>query len=154
MQDEQALQAFRRARWSVELVRGLRIVLLSGLMMGWVGVVWAVQKETSAEKAEHLREQANPQLFNDWVFDTDQIGAVPQGFSAVVTGGHNGEAWKVETQATAPSLPNVLLGTSGCAACNEILIAQGFQYEYPDLVVRIHQGVGAMSGQVGVVFGM
>jgi hypothetical protein len=60
----------------------------------------------------------------------------------------------VEAQSSVPSAPNVLLGTSGCDGCHEILVAQGFQYEYPELVVRIQQGTGHAGGQVGVVFGM
>ena len=52
-----------------------------------------------------------------------------------------------------PLLPTLCSGCR-CATCVELLVAQGFQYEYPDLVIRIHQGAGATSGQVGVVFGM
>jgi hypothetical protein len=129
-------------------------MMLAGLLAGGAEMARAVQKETSAEKAEHLRQQASPNLFNDWTFDKDQIGAVPRGFTAVAAGDQGRGVWKVEAQQAAPSSPNVLFGTSGCAACVELLVAQGFEYEYPDLVVRIHQGTVAASGQVGVVFGM
>ena len=40
------------------------VVLVIGLSMYGSGKAWAVSKETSAEKAEHLRQQANPELFN------------------------------------------------------------------------------------------
>jgi hypothetical protein len=115
---------------------------------------WAIQKETSAEKAEHLRQQANPQLFNDWTFDKDQAGELPRGFTRLTIGGQSGGSWKIEAQPASPSAPNVVLGMSPCATCVEILVAQGFQYEYPDLVIRIHQEAGAAPGQVGIVFGL
>ncbi len=130
------------------------VAALAGLLVGGAGETWAVQKETSAEKAEHLRQQANPELFNDWTFDKDQVGEVPKGFTVLATEGQSAGAWKIETQPTPPSSPNVVLGVSRCATCVQLLVAQGFQYEYPDLVIRIRQGVGATPGQVGVVFGM
>ncbi len=130
------------------------VAALAGVLAGGVGTAWAVPKETSTEKAEHLRQQANPQLFNDWTFDKDEVGSLPKGFATVASGEQRGGSWKVEAQSAVPSAPNVLLGTSGCGGCNEILVAQGFQYEYPDLVVRIQQGAGHAAGQVGVVFGM
>nr|AOR51251.1 hypothetical protein [uncultured bacterium pBE3-1] len=134
--------------------RYVGVIVLTMMSVSGVESVWAVPKETSAEKAEHLRQQANPQLFNDWTFDKDQIGAIPAGFLAAASGDQPGGEWKVEAQPAAPSSPNVLLGVSACSACVELLVAQGFQYEYPDLVVRIRQGTEAASGQVGVVFGM
>ncbi len=115
---------------------------------------WAVSKETSAEKAEHLRQQANPNLFNAWSFDKDQVGEVPKGFAVQTVGAQSGGTWKIETQANAPSLPNVLGGASTCATCVELLIAQGLQYEYPDLTVRIREGSGSSQGRMGVVFSM
>ncbi|MBS0178143.1 MAG: hypothetical protein JSR20_05215 [Nitrospira sp.] len=130
------------------------LVVLAGLSMGGGERAWAVPKETSTEKAEHLRQQANPQLFNHWTFDKDQLGSVPAGFTAVAAGDQPSGVWKVATQAAVPSAPNMLVGTAGCEGCRAILIAQGFQYEYPELVVRIQQGTDGASGQVGVVFGM
>ncbi|MBX3237491.1 MAG: hypothetical protein KF814_15180 [Nitrospiraceae bacterium] len=124
--------------------------------LGWTtvfsGDCWAIPKETSAEKAEHLKQQANPGLFNAWTFDKDQAGGIPKGFAVALVGPESAGSWKVEAQATAPSSPNALAGTSGCGSCVEILTAQGLQYEYPDLAVRIHVGSG--QGRVGVVFGM
>jgi hypothetical protein len=125
-----------------------------GLWMGEPTKTWAVPKETSAEKAEHLRQQANPNLFNDWTFDKDQVGEVPQGFKVLAAEEQSGGSWKIETQAATPSTPNALFGSSHCATCVEVLVAQGFQYEYPDLVIRIHQGDASTSGQVGVVFAL
>ena len=71
---------------------------------------WAVPKETSAEKAEHLRQQANPELFNDWTFDKDQVGEVPKGFTVLAAGEQSGGTWKIEAQAATPSAPNALFG--------------------------------------------
>ncbi|MCW5798160.1 MAG: hypothetical protein LZF60_220049 [Nitrospira sp.] len=138
----------------VKALRCVGVVAVAGVLAGGIGTAWAVPKETSKEKAEHLRQQANPQLFNDWTFDKDDVGSIPKGFVPVASGDQQAGSWKVEAQAAVPSAPNVLLGTSGCGGCHEILVAQGFQYEYPDLVVRIQQGAGLAAGQVGVVFGM
>jgi len=135
-------------------MRCLAVAGLAGLLAGAAGEVWAVQKETSAEKAEHLRQQINPDLFRAWTFDKDQVGQVPKGFTVLTEGEQPGGVWKIETQPTAPSSPHVLSGVSHCAACFELLVAQEFQYEYPELVIRIHQGTGTASGQAGVVFGM
>ncbi len=136
------------------MIKGWSVVALTIMWIGVAVTAWAVPKETSTEKAEHLRQQANPQLFNDWTFDKDQVGGVPRGFLAVASGDQPGGAWKVEAQPAAPSSPNVVLGASSCHACVELLVAQGFQYEYPEVVVRIRQGADATSGQVGVVFGL
>ncbi len=140
------------------LVRAMRYAGVAVCAVGlWVGgpeETWAVPKETSAEKAEHLRQQANPDLFNDWTFDKDQVGEVPSGFTRLAAKEQSGGTWKIEAQATTPSTPNALFGASRCATCVEVLVAQGFQYEYPDLVIRIHQAAGSTSGQVGVVFGL
>lgn len=130
------------------------IITVVGLLSGVAGETWAVPKETSAEKAEHLRQQANPELFNAWTFDKDQVGELPKGFTVMALGVQPSGTWKIEMQSAAPSSPNVLLGASSCATCVELLVAQGFQYEYPELAVRIHQGTGVPSGQVGVLFGM
>ncbi|GAB1724859.1 MAG: hypothetical protein GDA65_15610 [Nitrospira sp. CR1.1] len=138
----------------VKAMNYVGVVAVAGVLAGGTGTAWAVPKETSKEKAEHLRQQANPQLFNDWTFDKDEVGSVPKGFAAVASGEQRRGSWKVEAQSAVPSAPNVLLGTSGCGGCHEILVAEGFQYEYPDLVVRIQQGAGQSAGQVGVVFGV
>ncbi len=142
------------ATHQVRVLGCVGIAAFAGMLAGGIEMAGAVPKETSTEKAEHLRQQANPQLFNDWTFDKDEVGSVPHGFKAVASGAQPGGVWKVEAQTAVPSAPNVLLGTSGCAGCNEILVAQGFQYEYPELVVRIQQGASSATGQVGVVFGM
>lgn len=134
--------------------RYVGLIVLVGLLASGVESVWAVSKETHAEKAEHLRQQANPKLFNDWTFDQDQVGSIPRGFLAVAPGDQPGREWKVEAQSAAPSSPNIVVGASGCPECVDLLVAPGFQYEYPDLVVRIHQGMDAAVGQAGVVFGM
>jgi len=132
----------------------LAALLGIGLSMYGHREAWAVPKETSAEKAEHLRQQANPQLFNDWTFDKDPVGEVPRGFTRLSAGEPSDGSWKIIAQSASPSSPNVVRGVSPCATCVELLVAQGFQYEYPDLVIRIHQGAGAAPGQVGVVFGL
>ena len=147
-----AYGSFSRRLWLQPYL--LAVVLILGLSGDRAGDAWAVTRESSAEKAEHLRQQANPQLFNDWTFDKDSIGDVPKGFSVLGEGEASGSAWKIEEHPASPSSPHVVLGRSGCAACVELLVAQGFQYEYPDLVIRIRQGAGTPPGEVGLVFGL
>jgi hypothetical protein len=135
-------------------------VLVSGLLIGLslsfgIGIdCWAVTKETSAEKERHLKQQANPGLFNAWNFDKDQVGEIPKGFSASAAGAQPGASWIVQPAALAPSSPNVLVGTSACGDCMQLLVADGLQYEYPDLAVRLHPNGATTAGPVGVVFGV
>ncbi len=144
---------------ALNLLFAVKMMLAAFVMTGpWVagpGAAWAVSKETHAEKAEHLRQQANPELFNDWTFDKDSLGQLPGGFTVLATTGQqSGGSWKVEAEAAPPSSPHVLRGVSQCATCVELLVAKGFQYEYPDLVIRIHEGAASTQGQVGVVFSL
>jgi hypothetical protein len=131
---------------------GLFLVL--GLLSATSGNVGALLNETSAEKAEHLKQQANPGLFKTWNFDKDHAGELPAGFSVAAAAARPGATWKVQTQGTAPSSPHVLSGTSNCSSCMELLVADGLQYEYPDLAVRIYAEGAASPGRVGVAFGM
>ncbi|MDL1888171.1 hypothetical protein FBQ96_01075 [Nitrospirales bacterium NOB] len=137
-----------------KVVRCLGMAAVVAIVGSSAETAWAVPKETSAEKAERLHQQASPGLFNAWTFDRDTVGEVPKGFVVMATGQESGGTWKIEAQSGSPSSPHVLVGTSQCATCVELLVAQGFQYEYPELVLRLHQGSQAASGQVGVVFGL
>jgi hypothetical protein len=116
------------------------------------GPAFAIQKETSAEKAENLEKQVKGGLFNFWNFDTQAPETTPDGFAAITVGEGPGATWSVEAEPTAPSRPNSVLSTSACAECIQLLIAQGFNYEYPDLSVRLSQTDG--HGRSGVVFGV
>ena len=131
----------------------LAFTLVLGFSSYQAGEARAVSRESSAEKAEHLRQQANPQLFNQWTFDKDAVGDVPKGFSTLASGEASGGSWTIEAQPASPSSPHVVRGKSDCTTCIELLMAQGFQYEYPDLVIRIRQEAGTAAGEVGVVFG-
>lgn len=103
------------------IMSGLFLVL--GLLSATSGNVWALLNETSAEKAEHLKQQANPGLFKTWNFDKDHAGELPAGFSVAAAAARPGATWKVQTQGTAPSSPHVLSGTSNCSSCMELLVA-------------------------------
>ena len=116
------------------------------------GPAFAIQKETSAEKTENLEKQVKGGLFNFWNFDTQVTGTSPDGFVAITIGEGPGAKWSVEAEVTAPSRPNSVRGTSTCAECVQLLIAQGFNYEYPDLAVRLSRAEG--HGRSGVVFGV
>ena len=130
------------------------VVLVAGmsLMLGSVSAN-AVQNETREEKAANLKQQAVGGLFQKWTFDQDQSDAPPRGF---VKGSSNDEPpadWVVRRHPTAPSPPQVLTGSSTCTQpCYQVLLAEGMQYEYPDLSVRFHTPEGTV-GSGGVVLG-
>lgn len=110
-----------------------------------------IQKETTTEKAEHLKQQVKGGLFNFWDFDKQSPDTVPQGFVATTYGEGPPGTWKIRAEATAPSSPNIVSAESNCGMCSQLLVAEGLGYEYPDLAVRLRQGKG--TGSVGVVFG-
>ena len=112
----------------------------------------AVQNETTTEKAENLEKQVKGGLFNFWNFDKQPTGKAPHGFGAATYGDGPEGLWTVEAEPTAPSSPNAVVAVSACAACSQLLIAQDFKYEYPDVAVRLHHVKG--QGSIGIVFGL
>ena len=124
-----------------------------GLMLGSISA-YAVPNETREEKAANLRKQAVGGLFQKWTFDQDQSNVLPRGF---VKGSSNDEPladWVVRSHPTAPSAPQVVTGSSNCVQpCYQMLLAEGLQYEYPDLSVRFHTPEGGL-GSGGIVLGV
>ncbi|HJR76936.1 MAG TPA: hypothetical protein VJ805_08175 [Nitrospiraceae bacterium] len=112
----------------------------------------AIQKETTAEKAENLEKQVKGGLFNFWDFDKQSPGGVPQGFVALTYGDGQEGLWRIEAEPAAPSFPHAVLAVSACSTCSQLLIAKDLKYEYPDLAVRLHQAGG--HGSMGMVFGL
>lgn len=134
-----------------------RPVVLFGSFLVWVLVLlcqpaMAIQKETTAEKAENLEKQVKGGLFNFWTFDKQPPGGMPQGFTAVTYGEGREGSWTIEAEPAAPSAPHALIAVSACTGCSQLLIAQDFKYEYPDLAVRFRQAGG--QGSIGVLFGL
>jgi hypothetical protein len=64
--------------------------------------------------------------------------------------------WTIKADTDAPSASNILAVNSSCQAvsCYRLIVADGFQYEYPDLSVRMRFPVDAAAGVGGVVFGL
>jgi len=120
-----------------------------------VGPASAVPRENHEEKEANLKQQATGGLFHQWTFDKDPTKSIPVGFVPLSFGAGTSAVWSVEPDETAPSVPNVVVGTSGCdeSACLRLLIAQGLQYEYPDLAMRIRSAEGA-AGAGGFVFAL
>ena len=113
-----------------------------------------VQKETQEEKAVNLKKQATGGLFQKWTFDFDQPNAQPSSFVKGVSTDDPLANWIVQGDATAPSPPNIMAGSSSCTQlCYQVLLADGLEYEYPDLSVRFHAQEGT-SGLGGIVFGV
>ena len=115
------------------------------------GSSYGVQLETYEEKAANLKQQATGGLFQKWTFDQDQINHPPTGFEQDMAN-EPSATWAVQASTTAPSLPNVVAGSSGCGEqCFQVLLAKELEYEYPDLTVRFHTPDGVGAG--GVVLG-
>ena len=114
----------------------------------------AVQQETQEEKETNLMKQAAEGLFRKWTFDQDRLNEVPTGFRGLASSNGQPASWVVHGNATAPSLPNVVAVSSQCSAgpCYQLLLAQGLDYEYPDLTVRFRAPEG-VTGAGGMVFG-
>lgn len=117
------------------------------------GPVSAVPRENHEEKEANLKQQATGGLFHKWTFDKEAVKSIPGGFVPLSFGDGVTATWLVESDETAPSAPNVVVGTSTCegSGCFRLLVAQGLEYEYPDLTVRIRSADGA-AGVGGFVF--
>lgn len=112
-----------------------------------------VQRETQEEKAANLKQQAKGGLFQQWAFDQEPIGGLPHGFVQAVSRDEPLAEWVVQRHPAAPSPPNVVAAASSCRQfCYQVLLAEGMQYEYPDVTVRLYASPGT-TGSGGVVIG-
>ncbi len=116
----------------------------------------AVQLESHAEKEANLKDQSREGLFNRWTFDQQQPGEAPTGFSMLGFGEGPAADWTIKGDREAPSAANILAVNSSCqaATCYRLIVANGFQYEYPDVAVRMRFPLDAATGVGGVVFGV
>ena len=116
----------------------------------------AIQAESRTEKEANLKGQAQGGLFNRWTFDQQKSNEAPAGFSMLEFGEGPAADWMIKTDTDAPSAPNILAVNSSCQAvtCYRLIVADGFQYEYPDVSVRMRFPVDAATGVGGVVFGV
>lgn len=142
------------------IAQNIRATLSASL---WVAVVLlvgvapasAVPRENHEEKEANLKQQATGGLFHKWTFDKDATKSIPGGFVPLSSGAGVSAIWSVEADETAPSAPNVVMGTSACeeSICFRLLIAQGLEYEYPDLTMRI-RSADEVAGVGGFVFAL
>jgi len=116
----------------------------------------AIQTESRTEKEANLKGQAQGGLFNRWTFDKQKSGEAPAGFSMLAFGEGPAADWTIKADNDAPSASNILAVNSSCHAetCYRLIVADGFQYEYPDVSVRMRFPVDAVTGVGGVVFGV
>ena len=116
----------------------------------------AIQAESRTEKEANLKGQAQGGLFNRWTFDQQKPGEAPAGFSMLGFGEGPAADWTIKADTDAPSASNILTVNSSCHAesCYRLIVADGFQYEYPDVSVRMRFPVDAVTGVGGVVFGV
>ena len=116
----------------------------------------AIQTESPTEKEANLKSQAQGGLFNRWTFDQQKSGEAPAGFSMLGFGEGPAADWTIKVDSDAPSASNILAVNSSCPAetCYRLIVADGFQYEYPDVSVRMRFPVDAVTGVGGLVFGV
>lgn len=146
MRTAHVMQHTRRMLWTL-FSAGMGVVLVVTSSFG-------VQNETREEKAANLKKQAVGGLFQNWTFDRNLPNAPPSSFVTSSTTDEPIANWAVHGHATAPSPPNVVAGSSTCTQlCFQLLLADGLEYEYPDLSVRFHAQEGT-AGVGGVVFGV
>ncbi|MGH7233194.1 MAG: hypothetical protein ACREJU_17825 [Nitrospiraceae bacterium] len=94
-------------------------------------------------------------LFKFWNFDQQQAGEAPAGFAPHTIGSGEPGSWKIEPERETPSSPNRLTQATPCQAegCFHLLLAEGLNYDYFDVAVRIRLTEGSQGGG-GMVFAM
>jgi hypothetical protein len=134
----------------------LGVVVIAGEWSICVERSQAIQTESRTEKEANLKSQAQGGLFNRWTFDQQKSGEAPAGFSMLGFGEGPAADWTIKADTDAPSASNILAVNSSCHAetCYRLIVADGFQYEYPDVSVRMRFPVDAVTGVGGVVFGV
>jgi len=134
----------------------LGVAVIAGEWSFYVDRSHAIQAESRAEKEANLKGQAQGGLFNRWTFDQQKSGEAPAGFSMLEFGEGPAADWTIKADADAPSVSNILAVNSSCQAvtCYRLIVADGFQYEYPDVSVRMQFPVDVVMGVGGVVFGV
>jgi hypothetical protein len=134
----------------------LALAMIAGEWSFCVERSHAVQAESQTEKEANLKGQAQGGLFNRWTFDQQKSGEAPAGFSMLEFGEGPAADWTVKADTDAPSASSILAVNSACqdVTCYRVIVADGFQYEYPDLSVRMRFPVDAAVGVGGVVFGL
>lgn len=138
------------------VVIGLVLAMIAGEWSYWVEPSHAIEVESRAEKEANLQGQIQGGLFNRWTFDQQKSSAAPVGFSMLGFGEGPAADWMVKADPDAPSAPNALAVNSSCPTetCYRLIVADGLQYEYPDVSVRIRFPVDASMAKGGVVFGV
>ena len=136
------------------------VLLVSAMIAGeWIVCIersHAIQAESRMEKEANLQGQVQGGLFNRWTFDQQKSGEAPVGFSMLEFGEGPAADWMVKADPEAPSASNVLTVNSSCQTetCYRVIVADGFQYEYPDMSVRMRFPVDASTAIGGAVFGV
>lgn len=103
------------------------------------------------------RDQAALDLHHRWTFDTGKPGAIPAGFSMLTIGAGPAGKWEIEDDPQAPSAPNRLTQSPSCsdadaAGCLQVLLAEGINYEYADLSIRLRMISEKAHGGGGIAF--
>jgi hypothetical protein len=129
---------------------------IAGEWGGFAQSAIAVETENHNEKESRLKGQALGGLFNRWTFDQQKVNEAPTGFAALTQGDGSVASWTIRSDAEAPSSPNIVEAMSSCSAttCSQLLVASGFDYEYPDVSVRLRLPSEGGAGVGGIAFGV
>ena len=125
-------------------------LILASVVAG--SLVFAESQEPSKELPKPTLKSIPP-LFQEWTFDTDQVGRSPTNFSSVTVGKESHGQWLIQTDSSAPSSPQAVMQKTDCetSSCYQLLLADGTNVQYVDLSVRLKMVLGSRIGKGGVV---
>ncbi len=154
-----SLELVREWHGKLQKVSGLWPHLIANDMVkAFIPESASVTLPSTARSSEVLdvRIHATPppqDLLRTWLFDQDQSGAAPRGFTATATAGGGGSPWIVQPDAEAPTSPHVLAHDAGCSTpdCFDVLLAEATGYAFPDVTVHLRLAPGATDGGAGIV---
>lgn len=97
------------------------------------------------------------ELFKTWNFDKQPTAQPPAGFSPFTIGAGEAALWMVQSDANAPSPPNIVRQSAPCPSegCTQVLLVDSLIYEYPDVSVhlRLATSPADAAGAAGLVVG-
>lgn len=141
----------------VSIVKAIFLLaMIACMQVMFDSTVQALQAESQTDKETNFKRQALGGLFNQWTFDTQKPDEPPSGFSPLDLGEGPAAVWHVAAEADAPTKPNVIRGSSSCqeTTCYRLMVADRFEYEYPDITVRLQLPSQGVAGVGGVVLGV
>lgn len=127
------------------------VLVLSSLVSPLV--VFADDQPQELPKPFH---KTTPPLFQEWLFDTSALHAIPEGFVLLESGESHEGVWLVNEGLASPSRPNIVEQqlTCGEGSCYQVLVVEGKTAEYFDFSVRMKMRLGTPAGKAGLAYGV